>query len=87
MPKDYKLEDYLLGDLEPDTFSSYREKLGESYFQLETALNKMSGLLSRAEEHPVQVTKDEAEQAQKFLETAGKVIQDAFILFVGMVED
>jgi len=72
---------------EEDTFLDYRTKLGNAYFALETALNKMDGLFSKAKEHPAQVSKDEAEQAQKFLETAGKVIQDEFTLFIGMVED
>jgi len=72
---------------EPDTFDSYRTKLGESYFALDRALNKMSGLLSRAEEHPAQVSKDEAEQAQRFLEEMGSLLQSYFILFVGMSEE
>ena len=74
-------------DFEPDTFESYREKLGNSYFELETALNKMDGLLHRAKEHPAQVSKDEAKQAQKFIEDVGELIQSYFILFVGMSED
>jgi len=87
MPKDYKLEDYLLGDLEPDTFSSYRTKLGNAYVALETTLNKMDTYLRRAEDYPSQLSKDEAQQAQRFLEEAGSLLQSYFILFVGMSED
>ena len=87
MPKDYMLEDYLLGDLEPDVFLNYRTKLGRSYFALETTLNKMDTYLRRSEDYPSQLSKDEAQQAQKFLEDVGKLVQEYFILFVGMSND
>ena len=87
MPKDYMLEDYLLGDLEPDTFSSYRTKLGNAYVALETTLNKMDTYLRRSEDYPSQLSKDEAQQAQKFLKELGLLLQEYFVLFVGMSDE
>jgi len=87
MPKDYKLEDYLLGDLEPDVFLDYRTKLGNSYFALENTRNKMDTLLRRSEDYPSQLSKDEAQQAQKFLKELGLLLQEYFSLFVGMSDD
>ena len=72
---------------EEDTFLDYRTKLANSYFTLETTLNKMDTYLRRSEDYPSQLSKDEAQQAQKFLEDVGKLIQSYFILFVGMSED
>ena len=70
-----------------DTFLTYREKLNKAHIKLDTILNQMDTFLHRAEEHPAQVSKDEAEQVQKFLEDVGTLLQKYFILFVGMSED
>ena len=82
MPKDYKLEDF-----EEDTFLDYRTKLGNAYFDMERKLNAMDEFRLRAKEHPRQISEDEEQQAQRFLEEMGSLLQSYFILFVGMSDD
>lgn len=83
MPKDdYKYENYDL-----DTFLDYRTKLGNSYFALEATLNAMNTYLRRAEEYPAQVSKDEGGRVQMFLEEAGFLLREHFVLFARMSEE
>ena len=72
---------------EEDTFLDYRTKLANSYFDMERKLNAMDTFRSRAEEHPRQISEDEAEQAQRYLEEMGSLLQEYFILFVGMSDE
>lgn len=66
--------------------SNYREKLGKAYFEIETSLNKMDTFLRGAEEHKREISKEEAAKVQEFLEEVGTLLQENFILFVGMSE-
>ena len=72
---------------EEDTFLDYRTKLANAYVALETTLNKMDTYLRRSEDYPSQLSKDEAQQAQRFLEEMGSLLQEYFILFVGMSDE
>ena len=82
MKDDHKYE---LHDL--DTFLDYRTRLGNSYFTLKATLNAMDTLLRRAEEYPAQVSNDEGGQVQMFLEEAGFLLREHFVLFARMSEE
>lgn len=67
--------------------NNYREKLSSLYFELEDVLGKMDIALEGAEDHPAELTKDDALSARTFLREADRLIESYFELFVKLSDE
>jgi hypothetical protein len=67
--------------------NNYREKLSSLYFELEDVLGKMDIALEGAEDHPAELTKDDALSTRTFLREADRLIESYFELFVKLSDE
>jgi len=65
---------------------SYRTKIGANYFQIENALKEMHKNLEFAEDHPAQVSTDEAFNVRVFAEELDDIMYQAYVNFIGFME-
>lgn len=69
---------------EPDM--SYREKLAALYFGIEEALGRITTCLEMCEDHPADISREDANSVRDFLKESDVVMKGSFELFVGMSE-
>jgi len=72
---------------EIDDTENYRVRLAKSYWQIKERLDSMEAYLRHAEDHPADLTKEDANEVQEFLEVVGTEMERFFLLFVGFSED
>ena len=80
---DYKYERYSPIDFLLD---NYRVRLAKSYHKIDSILDSMDESLRRASDYPEDLTKDDANEVQQFLEDLGTVLQGFEALFNGFDE-
>ena len=80
MNDDYKYETERYEEIDP-IIDNYRVRLIKSFYQIVGLVDNMDEYLRRAGEYPADITKDDAVQAQGFLETVGTALQEYEQLF------
>ncbi len=63
------------------------EKISKAYFKIDELMDEIETLLRTAEDYPAEISKEDAQQVQAFLETAGKVMHEYFSLFSGFSDE
>ena len=63
------------------------EKISKAYSKIDELMDEIETLLRAAEDYPAEISKEDAQQVQSFLETAGKAIREYFPLFVGFSDE